>query len=88
MSLILRSFQHCVLYVARIKKNEYHVPSKVGPLAKALIHRLLQHDPCKRPTVAETLRVNFFIFSLSGRVPPYIFFVSYPVSTCVQSLKL
>lgn len=51
----------------RIKKNEYHVPSKVGPLAKALIHRLLQHDPCKRPTVAETLRDDFMTM---GYLPP------------------
>ena len=27
---------------ARIKKNEYYVPSRVGPLAKRLITRLLQ----------------------------------------------
>ena len=27
---------------ARIKKNEYHVPSRVGPLAKKLIVKLLQ----------------------------------------------
>ena len=27
---------------ARIKKNEYHVPSRVGPLAKKLIIKLLQ----------------------------------------------
>lgn len=26
----------------RIKKNEYHIPSRVGPLAKKLIMRLLQ----------------------------------------------
>ena len=27
---------------ARIKKNEYHVPSRIGPLAKKLIVKLLQ----------------------------------------------
>ena len=26
----------------RIRANEYHVPSKVGPLAKLLIRKLLQ----------------------------------------------
>merc|ERR1719259_262680 len=29
---------------SRIKKNEYHVPSRVGPLAKNLIQKLLQDD--------------------------------------------
>jgi polo-like kinase 1 len=29
----------------RIRKNEYHVPSRVGPLANSLIVRLLQDDP-------------------------------------------
>ena len=42
----------------RIKKNEYHVPSRVGPLAKNLIQKLLQHEPNKRPSVAEILQVR------------------------------
>jgi hypothetical protein len=46
-----------LMFLSRIKKNEYYVPSKVGPLAKALIHKLLQHEPSKRPSVSEILRV-------------------------------
>jgi hypothetical protein len=46
------------MHFLRIKKNEYYVPSKVGPLAKGLIQKLLQHEPTKRPTVAEILRVS------------------------------
>ena len=51
----------------RIKKNEYHVPSRVGPLARNLIQRLLQHDPAKRPSVAEILRDDFMTM---GYLPP------------------
>jgi len=43
----------------RIKRNEYHVPSKIGPYAKDLINRLLQHDPTKRPPVTEILKDPF-----------------------------
>jgi len=51
----------------RIKKNEYHIPSRVGPLARNLIQRLLQHDPMKRPSVAEILKDDFFSM---GYLPP------------------
>lgn len=51
----------------RIKKNEYHIPSRVGPLAKNLIQRLLQHEPAKRPSVAEILRDDFMTM---GYLPP------------------
>jgi len=44
---------------SRIKRNEYHIPSKIGPLARNLITRLLQHDPTKRPTVAQILQDDF-----------------------------
>jgi len=44
---------------ARIKNNEYHIPPKVGPLAKKLIHKLLQSDPAKRPSIDEMLRDDF-----------------------------
>ncbi len=52
---------------ARIKRNEYHVPSRVGPLAKNLISKLLQHDPSKRPTVGDILRDDFMTM---GYLPP------------------
>jgi len=51
----------------RIKKNEYHIPSRVGPLARNLIQRLLQHEPVKRPSVAEILRDDFMTM---GYLPP------------------
>jgi len=51
----------------RIKKNEYHVPSRVGPLAKNLIQKLLQHDPSRRPSVAEILQDDFMTM---GYLPP------------------
>jgi len=43
----------------RIKNNEYHIPAKVGPLAKKLIFKLLQSDPARRPTIDEMLRDDF-----------------------------
>ena len=33
---------------SKIKRNEYHIPSRIGPLARALITRMLQGDPCTR----------------------------------------
>ena len=33
----------------RIKKNEYHIPSRVGPLANSLIVRLLQVSKARLP---------------------------------------
>ncbi|CAB4063862.1 PLK1 [Lepeophtheirus salmonis] len=56
---------------ARIKKNEYHVPSRVGPLAKNLITKLLQSDPSKRPAVAEILKDEFMTMAyMPHRLPP------------------
>jgi len=51
----------------RIKKNEYHIPSRVGPLARNLITKLLQHDPLKRPTVDDILKDDFITM---GYLPP------------------
>merc|ERR1712061_453983 len=54
----------------RIRANEYHVPSKVGPLAKLLIRKLLQHDPLKRPTIKEILQDDFMTMGyLPSRLP-------------------
>merc|ERR1712130_622491 len=47
----------------RIKKNEYHIPSRIGPLARNLIQRLLQHEPARRPSVGEILKDDFIDFS-------------------------
>jgi len=46
----------------RIRKNEYHIPSRVGPLANSLIVRLLQDDPKKRPTIDVMLRDDFMSY--------------------------
>ena len=57
---------------ARIKKNEYHIPSRVGPLAKKLISKLLQVIICKlsgfpmgyksgSPTIYFSLNLVLFI---------------------------
>ncbi|CAL4150380.1 unnamed protein product, partial [Meganyctiphanes norvegica] len=43
----------------RIKKNEYHIPSRIGPLARSLIQKLLQGDPTKRPNVGDILQDDF-----------------------------
>ena len=55
------------IHFYRIKKNEYHVPSRVGPLAKNLIQKLLQHEPNRRPSVAEILQDDFMTM---GYLPP------------------
>jgi len=52
---------------SRIKKNEYHIPSRIGPLARNLIQRLLMHDPCQRPPVKEILEDDFMTM---GYLPP------------------
>jgi len=55
---------------SRIKKNEYHIPSRIGPLARNLIQRLLQHEPTSRPSVDEILRDDFMTMGfLPTRLP-------------------
>lgn len=44
----------------RIKRNEYHVPSRVSAPAKHLIQKLLQAEPSNRPTVHDVLSFDFF----------------------------
>jgi hypothetical protein len=44
----------------RIKRNEYHIPSRVSLPAKNLITRLLKADPTDRPTVEAILQDEFF----------------------------
>lgn len=43
----------------RIKKNEYRIPSRIGPLARNLIMKLLQEDPDRRPNVDVILTDDF-----------------------------
>ena len=44
----------------KIKKNEYHVPSRVSPCAKNLIIKLLKSDPSERPGMGGLLEDEFF----------------------------
>ena len=50
----------------RIKKNEYHyhIPSRIGPLARNLIQHLLQHEPVRRPSAGEILKDDFMTMGL------------------------
>ncbi|KAK7079554.1 Serine/threonine-protein kinase plk1 [Halocaridina rubra] len=50
----------------RIKKNEYYIPSWIGPLARSLIQRLLQEDPALRPNVDAIINDDFMTM---GYVP-------------------
>jgi len=52
---------------SRIKKNEYHIPSRIGPLARNLIQRTLMHEPTRRPSVKEILQDDFMTL---GYLPP------------------
>ncbi|XP_060561432.1 serine/threonine-protein kinase PLK1-like [Ruditapes philippinarum] len=50
----------------RIKKNEYHIPSRVSPCARNLIQKLLKADPTERPNMDNILEDEFFT---SGYLP-------------------
>lgn len=50
----------------KIKKNEYHVPSRVSVSAKNLIIKLLKSDPAERPNMGGLLEDEFFT---SGYLP-------------------
>ena len=51
---------------AKIRRNEYHLPSKMSTPAQMLIRRLLAAEPSQRPTVHEILDFDFFT---SGYMP-------------------
>lgn len=51
---------------SRIKRNEYYIPSKVGPVAQKLIVKMLRPDPSCRPTMHEIHQDEFF---RSGYLP-------------------
>ena len=74
----------CILYILlvgkcpfekqgkRVEKNEfhYHIPSRIGPLARNLIQRLFQYDPARRPTLEEILKDDFMTMGfLPSRLP-------------------
>lgn len=50
----------------KIKKNEYHIPSRVSPSAKNLLTKLLKSDPSERPGMGILLEDEFFT---SGYLP-------------------
>ncbi|XP_062612626.1 serine/threonine-protein kinase PLK1-like [Saccostrea cucullata] len=51
----------------KIKKNEYHIPSRVSQPAKNLIAKLLKGDPTDRPGMEALLEDEFFH---TGYLPP------------------
>ena len=56
----------------KIEKNEYHyhIPSRIGPLARNLIQRLFQYEPARRPSVEEILKDIFMTMGfLPSRLP-------------------
>ncbi|XP_033751628.1 serine/threonine-protein kinase PLK1-like isoform X1 [Pecten maximus] len=54
----------------RIKKNEYHIPSRVSQPAKNLIIKLLKADPTDRPNMEKMLDDEFFTCGyLPSRLP-------------------
>lgn len=54
----------------RIKRNEYHIPTKVSAPARHLIQKLLQSEPTSRPTIYDILSFDFFTQGyLPGALP-------------------
>ena len=45
---------------SRIKKNEYHIPSKLSTQARNLISKLLRADPGSRPSMDQIMEDEFF----------------------------
>lgn len=43
----------------RIKKNEYHIPSRISKAAATLIAKLLKSDPTDRPNMDQILDDEF-----------------------------
>ncbi|KAL8618752.1 Serine/threonine-protein kinase plk1 [Nucella lapillus] len=52
---------------SRIRKNEYHIPSKISTQARNLITKLLRADPGSRPSMDQIMEDEFFS---SGYLPP------------------
>ncbi|XP_071853198.1 serine/threonine-protein kinase PLK1-like isoform X1 [Apostichopus japonicus] len=50
----------------RIKRNQYHIPSKISPTARSLITRFLHKNPLERPDVMKLLEDDFFT---TGHLP-------------------
>ena len=44
----------------KIKRNEYHIPSKISLEARMLITKLLRPNPATRPSATEILSDPFF----------------------------
>ena len=54
---------------ARIKRNEYHVPSRIGPAAKNLISKLLQVWTFLNTSMPKQKRVPFPYSTIPSSVP-------------------
>ena len=75
----------------RMEKNEYHyhISSRIGPLARNLIQRLLQHDPARRPSVGEILKDDFMTMGfLPSRLPVSCLTVSPRFDTLTNASRL
>lgn len=53
---------------ARIKNNEYNIPSRLSPAARRLIEAMLKPNPLDRPNMKAILAHEFFITGISGGV--------------------
>lgn len=56
----------------KIKKNDYHIPGRIGPVARSLIQRLLQGDPTRRPTVDMIIADDFMTM---GKMTVHLVFI-------------
>ena len=70
--LLVGKFPFEKIEIKRIEKKDchYHIPSRIGPLARNLIQRLLQYEPARRPSVGEILKDDFMTMGfLPSRLP-------------------
>ncbi|KAL5006331.1 hypothetical protein ScPMuIL_015137 [Solemya velum] len=73
----------------RIKKNEYHIPSRVSIPARNLIQKMLKSDPTDRPNMDQIIEDEFFISGyLPSRLPTSCLTMAPRVDTLVKSESL
>ena len=53
----------------KIKRNDYHTPSRISDPARHLIQQLLRHNPTERPNTSEILKHGFFNGYIPARLP-------------------
>ena len=54
---------------SKIKRNEYHIPSRIGPLARTLISRMLQADPLSRYDYSISSKSIYFLLLMTSNSP-------------------